>query len=74
MKNITANVDNIEEQVKQKREEKPQVTGSARPSDSMYVSQDVDIVLTEAEKIAKKMNKQEFEFLFVNDGSSDKTL
>ena len=58
LKKITANVDNIEEQVKQKIEEKPQVTGSARPSDSMYVSQDVDIVLTEAEKIAKKMKDE----------------
>ena len=58
LKKITANVDNIEEQVKQKIEAKPQVTGSARPSDSMYVSQDVDIVLTEAEKIAKKMKDE----------------
>ena len=58
LKKITANVDNIEEQVKQKIETKPQVTGSARPSDSMYVSQDVDIVLTEAEKIAKKMKDE----------------
>ena len=32
------------------------------------------IFYEEITKIAKKMNKQEFEFLFVNDGSSDKTL
>ena len=33
----------------------PKMTGGSRRADSIYVSQDVDIVLTESEKIADRM-------------------
>ena len=41
--------------VKERVEKKPKITGGARPNDGFYVSQDVDLVLTKSEKIAKNM-------------------
>ena len=36
----------------------PKITGGARRADSIYVSQDVDIVLTDSEKIADRMKDE----------------
>ena len=36
----------------------PKITGSARPNGNMYVSQDVDLTLVEAEKIASNMKDE----------------
>ncbi len=44
--------------VKEKVEKKPKITGGARPNDGFYVSQDVDLVLTKSEKIAKNMKDE----------------
>ncbi len=48
----------FENEVKEKIEKKPKITGGARPNDGFYVSQDVDLVLTKAEKIAKDMKDE----------------
>ncbi len=37
---------------------KPKVTGGARPSDSIYISQEVEIVLANSEKLADKMQDE----------------
>ena len=52
------NIDSVkfEEEVKSRVNNKPKMTGSGRQMDRIYVSQDVDIMLVEAEKIAEKMN------------------
>ena len=47
----------IENEVRRK-EIKPKMTGGARPSDGIYVAQDVDKVLADSESIAKKMNDE----------------
>ncbi|MCI8965501.1 MAG: ATP-dependent chaperone ClpB [Clostridia bacterium] len=44
--------------VKERVEKKPKITGGARPNDGFYVSQDVDLVLTKSEKIAKNMKDE----------------
>lgn len=50
---------NVNEKVKEELEKiiarKPKITGGARPKDGIYVAQDVDIVLTKSEAIAKNM-------------------
>lgn len=50
---------NANEKVKEELENAiarmPKITGGARPKDGIYVSQDVDLVLTKAETIAKNM-------------------
>ena len=51
--------ENFEEEVKNTISKKPRMTGGSRPNDSIYVSQDVDRVLNDAEKTATKM-KDEF--------------
>ena len=50
--------ENFEQQVKTKILNKPKMTGGARPNDGIYVAQDVDLVLTNAESIAKKMKDE----------------
>ena len=46
---------NFESEVKREIEKKSKVTGGARPSNGIYVSQDVDIMLANSEKIAEDM-------------------
>ena len=50
--------DSIENEVRNKIENKPKMTGGARPSDGIYVAQDVDKVLADSESIAKKMKDE----------------
>ena len=49
---------NFESEVRNEVEGKPKMTGGARSNGSIYVSQDVDIVLTSSEEIAKKMKDE----------------
>ena len=51
-------IENFEEDIKRRVENMPKVTGGARPSNGIYVSQDVDIVLQNSENIAKKMKDE----------------
>ena len=51
-------IENFEEDIKRRVENMPRVTGGARPSNGIYVSQDVDIVLQNSENIAKKMKDE----------------
>ncbi len=46
---------NFENELNKKINNMPKMTGGSRRADSIYVSQDVDIVLTESEKIAERM-------------------
>ena len=48
----------FEEELESKRNSFPKITGGARQANSMYVSQDVDVVLTNSEKIANKMKDE----------------
>ncbi len=48
----------LEQEVRNKIVNKPRMTGGARPSDSIYVSQDVDAVLASSESISKKMKDE----------------
>ena len=50
--------DSIENEVRNKIDNKPKMTGVARPSDGIYVAQDVDKVLADSESIAKKMKDE----------------
>ncbi len=53
---IKMNIPNdFEFDLKSKVEKMPKVIGGARESDKIYVSQDVDLVLVDSEKIAEKM-------------------
>lgn len=54
LKRINPN-ERVEDEVREKVSKKPKVTGGARPKDGIYVSQNVDLILTSAEKIAKDM-------------------
>ena len=53
---------NVEEKLEKMIEEcidkMPKISGSARPNGNMYVSQDVDLTLVEAEKIASNMKDE----------------
>lgn len=51
-------VQNLEEEIENEISKKPKMTGGARPNDGIYVSQDVDVVLTNSETIAKKMKDE----------------
>ena len=51
-------IENFEEDIKRRVENMLKVTGGARPSNGIYVSQDVDIVLQNSENIAKKMKDE----------------
>ena len=63
------NVQNgFESEVRQKVNNNPKMQGGARRADSIYIAQDVDIVITNAESIASKM-KDEYvsvEHLFIS--------
>ena len=48
----------FEEELESKINSFPKITGGARQANSMYVSQDVDVVLTNSEKIANKMKDE----------------
>ena len=48
----------FEEVLQENVDKKPKMTGGARRNDSIYVSQDVDIVLNDSEKIATKMKDE----------------
>ena len=48
----------FEEELESKINSFPKITGGARQANSMYVSQDVDAVLTNSEKIANKMKDE----------------
>ena len=48
----------FEVEISNKINNMPKITGGARRADSIYVSQDVDLVLTEAESIAEKMRDE----------------
>ena len=50
--------DSFEREIKNKVENDPKMIGVARKSDSIYVSQDIDRVLTNSEKIADKMKDE----------------
>lgn len=50
--------ENFEKELESKINSFPKITGGARESNSMYVSQDVDLVLTNSEKIANKMKDE----------------
>ena len=50
--------DVLEQEVRNKINNKPKMTGGAQPSDGIYVAQDVNQVLANAETIAKKMKDE----------------
>ena len=50
--------DSFERDIRNKVENDPKIIGVARKSDSIYVSQDIDRVLTNSEKIADKMKDE----------------
>ncbi len=50
--------ENFEDEVRKKVENKPKITGSARPANGIYVSQDVDILLANSETIAENMKDE----------------
>lgn len=52
------NTDTLRQAVKQKLAGMPSVSGGSRPADSVYVSQDVDLALNEAEKQADRMKDE----------------
>ena len=47
--------ENFESDVRKNVEKKPKVMGGARPTNGLYISRDVDLVLVNAENIAKNM-------------------
>ena len=51
-------IENFEDDIRKRVDNMPKVTGTARPSNGIYVSQDVDIVLQSSENIAKKMKDE----------------
>ena len=50
--------ENFENEVRNNVEKFPKMTGGARKADSIYISQDVDLVLSASEKIADKMKDE----------------
>ena len=52
------NEQTIEDEVRKKVLNKPKITGGVRQANNIYVSQDVDIVLTNSEKVAKNMKDE----------------
>ena len=48
----------LETELKDKIAGLPKITGGARQANSIYVSQEVDVILTDSEKIANQMNDQ----------------
>ncbi len=59
LKTILSNLEeNFEIELKSLINKQPKMTGGGRPSGSIYVSQDVDMVLNDSEKIASKMKDE----------------
>ena len=58
MEIINLTSENFEEAVRTEVSKKPRMTGTSRPNDSIYVSQDVDKALVDAEKKATEMKMQ----------------
>lgn len=58
LKKMKIDETNFQKEVKEKVEKKPKITGGARQNNGYYVSQDVDLTLTSAEKIAKDMKDE----------------
>ena len=58
IKNMKIKEADFENDVREKVSKKPKITGGARPNNGYYVSQDVDLVLTASEEIAKNMNDE----------------
>ena len=56
--NIMGVPDNFERDIRNKVENDPKMVGGARKADSIYVSQDVDLVLTDSEEIADRMKDE----------------
>lgn len=54
LKKVNPN-ERVEESLKEKIAKKSKITGGARPNDGFYVSQNVDLILANSEKIAKEM-------------------
>ncbi len=50
--------ENFEKELRNNIEKFPKMTGGARKADSIYISQDVDLVLSSSEKIADKMKDE----------------
>ncbi len=50
--------DTLQDDIERRVKSMPKVTGGARPSNGIYVSQDVDFVLQSAESIAKRMKDE----------------
>ena len=50
--------ENFENDIRNKVENNPKMVGGARKADAIYVSQDVDMVLSNSEKIADKMKDE----------------
>ncbi len=55
LKKMNINIDSFEFEVKRKVDNKAKMTGGARTTNGIYVAQDVDEMLVEAENIASKM-------------------
>ena len=55
LKKMNINVNEFENEVKSKVQSKAKITGAARQANSVYVAQDVDMLLTDSEDIAEKM-------------------
>lgn len=55
LKKMNVNVESLETEVKRKINNKAKMTGGARNSEGIYVAQDVDEMLVDAENIANKM-------------------
>jgi ATP-dependent Clp protease ATP-binding subunit ClpB len=55
LKKMNVNCESFEKEVNKKVENKPRMTGGARQAGGIYVSQDVDEMLTQSEKVAENM-------------------
>ena len=58
LKKMKVDEEHFEDELRDKVNKKPKVTGGARQNNGYYVAQDVDIALTKAEKIAKDMKDE----------------
>lgn len=57
-KKLCTEEENFEESVSHIINNMPRMTGGGRPNNNIYVSQDVDLILNDAEKIATKMKDE----------------
>ena len=58
IQNMEKDADSLRQMLRRKLSELPSVTGGSRPADSVYVSQDADRALNEAEKQADRMKDE----------------